>query len=80
MSAKLLTGTTSEKAIKRVLRHRSSREYFKDGGWTADPADANNFSDVVEAVETCARYGLNNVELALRFESGACDVFCTPIR
>jgi hypothetical protein len=65
--------------IKRVLRHRHSREYFKDGGWTNNPDEADSFSDVVEAAQTCARYRLNGVELALRFETG-CDVFCTPIR
>jgi hypothetical protein len=67
-------------AIKRVLRHQGSREYFKDGAWTQDPGDASNFTDVVEAAEICARYGLSNVELALRYESAANDVFCTPIR
>jgi len=39
-----------------------------------------SFSDVVEAAAACARYGLSDVELALRFEPGASDVFCTPLR
>ena len=65
--------------IKRVLRRKNSKEYFKDGGWTRNPKEANGFSDVVEAAQICTRYGLNDVELALRFESG-CDVFCTSIR
>lgn len=66
-------------AIKRVLRRKDSREYFKDGGWTADPNEANCFSDVVEVARTCARYQLSDVELAVRFETG-CEVFCTSIR
>jgi hypothetical protein len=66
--------------IKRVLRRKNSKEYFKDGGWTRNPKDANGFSDVVEVVQICTRYGLNDVELALQFESSACDVFCTSIR
>ena len=66
--------------IKRVLRHKNSKEYFKDGGWTSTPKDANGFSDVVEVVQICTRYGLNDVELALQFESSDCDVFCTSIR
>jgi hypothetical protein len=66
--------------IKRVLRRKKSREYFKDGGWTDNPKEANCFSDAVEVAETCTRYGLNDVELALRFETAECDVFCTPIR
>jgi hypothetical protein len=80
MAAKHFTDSPAETTIKRILRHRDSRQYFKDGGWTADPAEADSFKDVVEVAETCARYNLDNVELALRFDSGACDVFCTPIR
>jgi hypothetical protein len=79
MSAKRINGN-EQKTIKRVLRNKSSREYFKDGGWTANPDEANSFSDVVEVAETCTRYGLNDVELALRFHLGGGDVFCTTIR
>jgi hypothetical protein len=73
-------GNGNGENIKRVLRHKSSKEYFKDGGWTRNPKEANGFSDVVEVVQICTRYGLNDVELALQFESSACDVFCTSIR
>jgi len=65
--------------IKRVLRRKSSREYYKDGGWTDDPTEAKSFNDVVEVAETCARHRLNDVELALRVDAKAADVFCTPI-
>jgi hypothetical protein len=80
MSAKLLDLSAQEKTIRRFLRHRASREYFKEGGWTANPTEAKNFSDVVEAAETCVRYGLNNVELALRYDEAPGDLFCTPMR
>ncbi len=80
MAAKQYNETQAETTIKRILRHRDSRQYFKDGGWTADPGQASSFKDVVEVAEACARYKLDNVELALRFDSAACDVFCTPIR
>ena len=73
-------GNGHRQDIKRVLRRKNSKEYFKDGGWTRNPKEASGFSDVVEAAQICIRYGLSNVELALRFESSACDVFCTPIR
>ena len=79
MAARKLRRNGNGPAIKRVLRHKKSREYFKDGGWTADPNDAKCFSDAVEVAETCCRYQLNDVELALRFDQG-CEVFCTPIR
>jgi hypothetical protein len=80
MSAKTLNETTEERTIKRFLRHRGSREYFKEGGWTSNPEEARCFTDVVEVAETCARYGLNDVELALRYTQGTADLFCTPIR
>ena len=66
--------------MTRVLRHKNSLEYFKEGGWTNNPDEAKSFDDVVEVAETCTRYGLNDVELALRVKSRAADVFCTPIR
>jgi hypothetical protein len=79
MAARKIKRNGNGPAIKRVLRNKRSREYFKDGGWTADPKEARCFSDAVEVVETCCRYQLNDVELALQSETG-CDVFCTPIR
>ena len=79
MSAKSLDGT-QDRTVTRVLRHCSSREYFKSGGWTSDPQEADTFSDVVEAAQICARYGLSDVELALRYPAGAHDLFCTSIR
>jgi hypothetical protein len=80
MAARKVNKSGHGKAIKRVLRHKRSHEYFKDGGWTDNPKEANGFSDAVEVAEICVRYGLSDVELALRYESAACDVFCTPIR
>jgi hypothetical protein len=80
MTAKKMNGSLEQNAIWRVLRRTTSRDYFTPDGWTNRPEEAHHFSDVVEVVETCARYGLSNVELALRYEAGSCDLFCTPIR
>ena len=80
MAARIIDKNRQRETIKRVLRHKRSQEYFKDGGWTDNPNEADCFSDAVEVAETCARYGLSDVELALRFESAGCDVFCTSIR
>ncbi len=79
MAARITNGTRGDQNINRLLRHRGSREYFKCGGWTNNPVEADNFSDVVEVAQTCARYRLSDVELALRFGPEASDVFCTPI-
>ncbi len=80
MPAKTLNGSGEETTVKRVLRHRQSQEYFKRGGWTSNPEEADTFVDVVEVAEICAKYGLSDVELAVRLRESACDVFCTPIR
>jgi hypothetical protein len=80
MPAKMMNTCTQEKAVKRLLRHRDSGEYFKDGGWTNDPNEADNFADVVEVAEICAQYELNGVELVLRMDTSSSDVFCTAIR
>jgi len=80
MSAKTIADAVKDKPIKRVLRHRTSATYFKDGGWTRNPEEAHCFSDVVEAAETCARYGLSDVELALRYDATNTDLFCVPLR
>jgi len=80
MSAKTIHPSIEDKPIKRVLRHRTSAAYFKNGGWTPNPEEAYSFSDVVEAAETCARYGLSDVELALRYDAAAADLFCVTLR
>jgi hypothetical protein len=79
MSARSLKNGEA-KEIRRLLRRIDSREYFQAGAWTLDPQQAQTFEDVVEAAEACARYGLMDVELALRFEQGAEDVFSVVIR
>ena len=79
MPVKSIEERMEQTTIKRVLRRKSSREYFKEDGWTDNPDEAKSFNDVVEVAETCARYRLNDVELALRVHPQAADVFCTPI-
>ena len=68
-----------EMAVARLLRRRSTQEYFREDGWTESPVDAKVFSDVVEAVEVCVELGLTDVELAVRVRAEACDLFCTSI-
>ena len=80
MSAKADYEITASKPVRRFLRHRASRAYFKDGSWTQNPAEANSFSDVLEVAQTCTRYGLSDVEIAIRYEANSCDLFCTSLR
>jgi hypothetical protein len=69
-----------EQPVKRLLRRCDTHEYFKEGGWTTNPEEAQTFSDVVEVAEICAQRGLSGVEMTLRVAGGESDVFCTPIR
>jgi hypothetical protein len=80
MTAKKLDGFAQGQQIKRVLRHRSSKTYFKDGAWTRNAEEADSFEDLEKVAEACVRYGLSDVEVALQFGPTGCDVFCTPIR
>ena len=66
--------------VSRLLRHRFTRKYFIQGGWTENPDDAQVFFDALEAAQTCAQYRLTDMELALRVRSGTCDIFSTRIR
>ena len=71
---------TSTRTIRRLVRHRVTRLYFSEAGWTQDPLQATAFFDVLEAAQTCARRGLTDVELALHLGAGALDFFSTPLR
>lgn len=77
--AKSFDAQVSNKNVKRLLRRRSTRQYFKEDGWTENPEEARCFSDVVEVAETCARLRLRDVELALRMDSRGSDLFCTQM-
>ena len=66
--------------LRRLLRHRPTHTYFKDGGWTANAEEAHNCSDILEAAQICARHGLSEVDLILRIEGATSDVFSTPLR
>ena len=60
-----MSESAAEKSIRRVIRRRGTADYFKGDGWTQDHTQAWQFSDSVEAAQTCAQHGLIDVELAL---------------
>ncbi len=69
-----------ERPIKRVVRHKHSREYFTGSGWTKNLEEARLFEDSLEAAHTCAHCGLTAVEMVLRLEGGSSDLYCTELR
>lgn len=78
--AKALNGDNQQRKIKRLLRHRTTREYLKENGWTKNPEEATSFCDIVEVAEACVKLGLRDVELTLCVEGPGAELFCTPMR
>jgi len=61
-------------SAKRVLRHRQSRRYFRDGEWTRNLEEARDFRNIREVVETCVRNELREVDLILRFDGISIEI------
>ena len=59
---------------KRVLRHRQSRRYFRDGQWIDNPEEANDFRNIREVVETCVRNELREVDLILSVDGISTEI------
>lgn len=53
--------------MKRLIRSAATGEFFKAGGWTKDPNQADDFPTLHEAVEAECSYQLRQVELVLHF-------------
>lgn len=72
--------SASAKKVKRCLiRHRASRAYFRNGLWTHNPHQADDFSDLREIAEACVHYGLKEVDLIIRGDTEDQDVI-VPLR
>jgi hypothetical protein len=56
------------------LRHRLSRKYLRDGGWTKDADKARDFQNIREVVETCLEQQLEEVDLVLRFDGTSLEI------
>ena len=75
-----MTVETRTKPVRRMIRRRESSEYFKARGLPRKAAEAEKFSDILEAAAACSKHGLRNVELVLRTGTDVCDIFCTGLR
>ena len=76
----MISKNAGDSQATRLLRHQHTLAYFKDGGWTRDPKEADRFSDVLEAAETCVKHGLVDVDLILQMNGGDSNHFSTPAR
>jgi len=68
------------RAVRRIIQNVRSREYFRSGQWTADPEQAQQFSDSGKVIDTCLKYHLREVELVLQLEGEPAGAFETRVR
>jgi hypothetical protein len=66
--------------MRRLLQSVKTGEYFRDGRWTPDAAQAQHFSDSGKVIETCLRHHLTDVELVLQCDPGLVGVSETHVR
>jgi hypothetical protein len=66
--------------MRRLLQSVKTGEYFREGQWTPDPAQAQDFSDSGKVIETCLRNHLTDVELVLQLDPEAVGVSDTRVR
>ncbi len=69
-----------DRPIRRVLRHKLSKQYCTGSGWTQDLEQARLFRDSLEAVQFCLDCSLAEVELVLRLKGGIADLYCRELR
>ena len=62
------------RTLKRVLRHRCSHAYFKEGAWTKDRDEATEFPNVRQVAETCVRHQLREVDLVVSSGAGFMEI------
>jgi hypothetical protein len=58
----------------KVLRHRRSRAYFKEGAWTNDIDEATEFPNARQVAEACVRHQLREVDLVLTTAAGFMEI------
>ena len=64
---------TLPRTAKRVIRHQATGLYFveQEGGVWVNSADAaTKYERLTAMVEVCRRFGLEDVDLVLKLESG----------
>ncbi len=64
--------------MKHMLRNRWTKKYFAYGRWTANVAQAQNFTNALSAITCCIQNNFRNVEIVLMLGSKPCprdDIF-----
>ena len=66
--------------MRRLLKSLKTQQYFSQGRWTPEPSQAQDFPDAGNAINTCLRYHLTEVELVLQLNDEPQDTFDTHLR
>jgi len=66
--------------MRRLLKSVTTQEYFSQGQWTSDAARAQEFADAGEAIDTCLKHHLTDVELVLQLGTEPRDSYDTHLR
>ena len=66
--------------MRRFVRNLRTQEYFARGEWTPRASDAQHFPDAGNAIETCLKYRLQDVELVLQLNAEPQEAFDTHLR
>jgi hypothetical protein len=66
--------------MRRLLKSLKTSEYFSQGHWTANPAEAQDFADAGKVIDACLRYHLNDVELVLQLNAEPQEPYDTHVR
>jgi hypothetical protein len=66
--------------MRRLVKNLRTQEYFSQGHWTREASQAQHFTDSGNAIETCLRYHLTDVELVLQLNAEPQEAYDTHLR
>ncbi len=75
-----LSSDSKPHTVDRLLRCRKTRRYFREGQWTADPAEASVYDNEIDAARACVVHKLSEVDLVLRPAGTKTQLFATRLR
>jgi hypothetical protein len=64
-----------------MLRNKLTGEYYREGGWTKEPANAENFESTLAAISLVVERQIRDVELILQFGADPSRIYdvCLPL-
>jgi hypothetical protein len=66
--------------MRRLVKSLRTQECFSQGHWIPEASQAQDFADAGNAIETCLRYHLTDVELVLQLNAEPQEAFDTHLR